>query len=357
MKLNKVRILFIFIILNKYVYIKYKTLQKIGIIGLPHSQNVGNNLLKFAMFIKLSELGYSPYMVGERLKNHNISFLLNSVQIRLIKNFSEINENEFDILIVSSDQTWNAEYKKYLLYNIAFLKFAENWNMKKFIYGASLVFDKWKFTKEDEKTAKRLLKNFTGISVREKSSIKLIENHLGFKAQFVLDPTFLINKKYYLKLIKHYKSDIAKKINNENFIFAYILNNSTKVEKYLTEIKNHFQLKFFYLTIFHNNQVKEFLYGIKNSKAVITDSFHGTVFSIIFKKPFIIIKNKNDDKRFNDLAETFNFENRIFYLNSTINFSLLEQPLLINDSVLILLKKSSINFLKTMLTAKSKEII
>ena len=220
--MNKVRILFIFIILNKYVYIKYKTLQKIGIIGLPHSQNVGNNLLKFAMFIKLSELGYSPYMVGERLKNHNISFLLNSVQTRLIKNFSEINENEFDILIVSSDQTWNAEYKKYLLYNIAFLKFAENWNMKKFIYGASLVFEKWKFTKEDEKIAKRLLKNFTGISVREKSSIKLIEKHLGFKAQFVLDPTFLINKKYYLKLIKHYKSDIAKQINNKNFIFAYI---------------------------------------------------------------------------------------------------------------------------------------
>ena len=179
--------------------------------------------------------------------------------------------------MVNSDQTWNAEYKKTLLYDIAFLKFVENWNVNKFIYCSSLVFSKWKFSKEDEKIAKNLLKNFSGISVREKNSVELIEKNIGFKAQLVLDPTFLIEETYYLNLIKNYKSNIMKKINNNKFIFVYILNNSTKKETYLTKINNHFHLNIFYLNIFHLNQVEEFLYGIINSEAVVTDSFHGSV--------------------------------------------------------------------------------
>ena len=92
MKINKFKFLIIFIILNKYDYFKYNSnRKKIGIIGLAHSQNVGNNLLKYAFFIKLNELGFSPYLVGSKLSNHNISFLFNFTKITLINNFSEIN--------------------------------------------------------------------------------------------------------------------------------------------------------------------------------------------------------------------------------------------------------------------------
>ena len=89
-------------------------------------------------------------------------------------------------LIVNSDQTWNALFPRPIIYDIAFLKFAEKWNKKKFIYGASLVHDQWKFTKKDEKIAKQLLKNFSGISVREKSSVDLIKKHLGLEALFLI---------------------------------------------------------------------------------------------------------------------------------------------------------------------------
>lgn len=350
MKLNKIQIKFliIFIFLNKYIYIKFNKFNKrIGVIGLSHSQNVGNNLLKYAIYIKLSELGYHPFLVGKACINHNISFLLKNTKVRLINEFSEIKENEFDILIVNSDQTWNALFPRPIIYDIAFLKFAEKWNKKKFIYGASLVHDQWKFTKKDEKIAKQLLKNFSGISVREKSSVDLIKKHLGLEAQFVLDPTMLINKKYYLNLINHYKSDIFTKLNNKKFIFAYILNNSEKIKNYLNSIKTKLSIKIFFLTMFHKNQIAEFLYGIINCKAVITDSFHGTIFSIIFKKPFVSFKMKNDDNRFNDLAEIFNVKDRIIYINSTLpKLSLLNQPLFINDTKLTLLKKESINYLK-----------
>ena len=336
----KLKIIIIFIIFN-YQYINVK--KRIGVIGLRHSQNVGNNLLKYALFIKLSELGYSPYMVGKRFLNHNINFIKNYTRIRLIKNFSEIKENDFDILMVSSDQTWNVVIENF--YDTAFLKFAEKWKIPKFIYGTSLGFDKWKFSEKDEQVAKHLLKNFTGISVREKSAVKLIENHLGLKAQFVLEPTFLIDKKYYLNLIKNFKSDIIKS-NNNNYIFVYNIIESSNFINYLSYVKKMLNIEIFFLNIFHDNQVKEFLYGVINCKAVITDSFHGTVFSILFNKPFISFENLKYDSRFNNLNEIFNIKNRIFNLSSIPPVSLLNKSLQINRSKLKILKRKSINYLK-----------
>ncbi len=99
MNLNKIKFVFIIIIifyLFKAFYVKNN--KRIGVIGLEHSQNVGNNLLKYAMFIKLSELGYFPIIVGTKFFNNNISFIKKAVNMRLIKNFSEIKENDFDIL-------------------------------------------------------------------------------------------------------------------------------------------------------------------------------------------------------------------------------------------------------------------
>ena len=344
-KLNaKLKIVIIFFLV-KNSNIKYLKRKKIGVIGLPHSQNVGNNLLKFAMFIKLSELGFSPYIIGTLYENHNISFINKTINIRLIKNFSEINENDYDLLMVNSDQTWRKGINDF--YDIAFLKFAENWNIPKFTYGVSLGHGRWKYRKKNEKIAKHLLKNFSGISVREISAVKLIKKHLGLKAQLVIDPTFLININYYLIIIKNYKSSIINKINNDDYIFAYILTNSIKIRNYLSYIEKRLNIKIFYLTINDNNQVKEFLYGIIHSKAVITDSYHGTCFSIMFKKPFIsFINESNDQSRFNNLDLIFNIKNRIFNLNQIPPISLLKQPLNINQEKLIALKRQSLDYLK-----------
>ena len=168
---------------------------KLGIICLEHSQNIGNNLLKFAMYYKISELGYNPVMIGTKAYNNNISFIQNAIKIRIIqKNFSEIKENDYDILMVNSDQTWFKFDKNF--YDYGFLRFAENWTIPKIVYGASLGFNKL-HSKQDNKIAKTLLKKFQGISVREESSIKLIIKHLGIQPEFVLDPTFLFLNIYY----------------------------------------------------------------------------------------------------------------------------------------------------------------
>ena len=231
--------------------------------------------------------------------------------------------------MVNSDQTWR-RWNDYF-YDIAFLKFAEKFRIPKFVYGISLGFENWKFRKKDEEIAKYLLQNFTGISVREKSAIMLIKKYLGFNAVFVLDPTLLIDKKYYLNLINEFKSDIANQINNEEYIFVYIVTNPSNFGKYLNYVKIKLKMKIFYLTMNIKNQVKEFIFGICHCKAVITDSFHGTVFSIIFKKPFITFENKFiGESRFNSLNEIFNIKNRLFDFRTTPPISLLNLPLTIN---------------------------
>ena len=339
-KYLKLKILYqlIFLIL----LFKKRIKKRIGVISLEHSQNIGNNLLKYAIFIQLSQLGFEPYIIGKKGIGQDISLLQQTTKLRIINNsFSEIKENEYDILMVNSDQTWRNWNEDF--YDIAFLKFSNNWNLPKFVYGASLGVDTWDFSKKDENIAKYLLKNFTGISVREIGSVKLIKDHLGIKSIFVLDPTLLIDKKYYLDLIIDFKTD--DDIINNKFIFAYSVTNSEILKNYLNNISKEYKIYFINTDI--KNNIKKFIYGIYHCKAVITDSFHGTLFSIIFNKPFISFVYKFQGQgRFNNLKDLFNLNNRIFEYNSTPNIDILEKPLNINKYILQKLKKKSIDFLK-----------
>ena len=308
----KIIIIFILLFIN---FIKKKK-KKVGVIGLEHSINIGNNLLKYAMFIELSNLGYDPYIVGMKLPYQNIAFIQNVTNLILIKNsFSEIKKNDFDILMVNSDQTWR-KWNKYF-YDIAFLKFAEKWDIPRFVYGASLGTNIWGYNKDDEKIAKMLLKNFSGLSVREKGSIKLIENHLGIRPDFVLDPTLLIDKKYYLDIIKNYKSNISIR---DNYIFLYSVTNLQSVTSFFNKLIKENQYKIFWV----KDNIKDFIYGIYYSKGVITDSFHATIFSLIFKKPFItLINEKSGEERFNSLKNIFDVGNRIYDINLNPDITLL----------------------------------
>ena len=95
--------------------------------------------------------------------------------------------------------------------------------------------------------------------------------------------------------------------------------------------------------------IESFIFGMNISQAVITDSFHGTIFSIIFNKPFISFINKAKGKgRFDSLKEVFNLEKRIIDLSSFNNsiIDILLKPLDINQTLLEELKTFSINYLK-----------
>ena len=332
-----------FLVMNIILLFNIKKKKKIGVIGLGHGFNIGNNLLKYAIFIKLSELGFIPYIIGTNYYNRKISFLKKNTNCVIIKNnFSEIQKNDYDILMVNSDQTWR-KFDKYF-YDIGFLKFAKNWNLPKFVYGASIGYNNWILTKKEKKLIKDLLKNFTGISVREKNSVKLVKKYFGIKPEVVLDPTLLINKKYYLNIIKNLKININ--ITND-FIFTYLFRNESNTRKFINKAKRILKYKIYNVKMNENHSIEKFIYGIVNSKAVITSSFHGTIFSIIFNKPFICFMFKGSPKgRLISLKETLKLSNRIFEYNENPNISLLTTPLDINHTLINLLKNRSIDYLK-----------
>jgi polysaccharide pyruvyl transferase WcaK-like protein len=245
--------------------------------------------------------------------------------------------------MVNSDQTWRKFGDKFF-YDHGFLRFARKWNITKFVYGASLGYNHWKLTKNDEIIIKNLLTNFKGLSVREKGSIELIQKHLGFKPILVLDPTLLIDKKYYLNLLKDYKG--AKPTNN-NYIFTYLIIAEKNIRTFIKNASEELDYEIFNVYKSDNNSIIKFIYGVVHSKAVITDSYHGTIFSIIFNKPFISILFKGCPKeRFISLGEIFNVKERIFESNEMPNINLLTTPLNINSSYISLLKKQSLSFLK-----------
>jgi len=118
MSLKYVKILLIILFI---IDIKYKKI-KIGIFGCRNDINIGNFLIKFAMHIILTELGFEPYIVATNKINANVSFLKSTTNLVEIQNFSSIDETQYEILIVNSDQTWR-KWDEFF-YDYGFLKFA-----------------------------------------------------------------------------------------------------------------------------------------------------------------------------------------------------------------------------------------
>ena len=325
--------------------------KKIGVIGLSHCNNIGNNLLKYAINIKLSELGFEPYIIGFYQKSSDITFINKTTNLRIIhKSFKEIKRNDYDILMVNSDQTWRPDKHNKFFYDIGFLCFAKSWNIPKFVYAASLGIDYWSFSKDDEKIAKECLRNFSGISLREKGSIKFVKKHLDIKANYALDPTLLIDKKYYFNIINNYK---PKNMKNDNFILIYKFLNETNTNRFIKIASKQLGYHIYNVRSKDKNSIEKFIYGVIKCKAVITNSFHGTVFSIIFNKPFVSFIFLNSPReRLDSLKKLFNIGNRIFEYNQFPDVNLLTTPLNINTKIMNSLKIHSINFLKKNLGIK-----
>ena len=347
--------LFIYLFIQKDIkkdsaHILFNNKKRVGVTCLQNSQNVGNILVKYAMLKKLEEFGFNATILvpanSEKCESYFTNKTINSNLFIIKNNYSEeLQQRNFDYLMVNSDQTWAFSSWKYF-YDVGFLRFAKTWEVKKFVYGASIGKDKWNYNKNNEEEMKKLLTNFTGISYREIGLVKLVEKHLGLKGVFVLDPTLIIDKQYYLNEIKDYKGDFNS---NENFIFVYQLDNNTIIQNVIKDIRNRLNYKINKFEFDKKDNIESFIFGISKCQAVITDSYHGTIFSIIFNKPFITFINKYRGKgRFDSLIEVFNLNNRIIDLskNIKININLLKNKPNINRTLLNHLRNFSLNYLK-----------
>ena len=223
--------------------------------------------------------------------------------------------NEFSAIIVGSDQVWRPEYN----YNIKnmFLDFCQKKkHLKRISYAASFGVDTWEYSPKQSEMCAALAKKFDSISVREKSGVKLCKEHLGVDATWVLDPTLLLTKEDYLPICE--KVPIC----NERYLAVYALDeNEELTAAYESEAKAHgLKIKKFHADSKSVLSVPEWLAMFRDASFVVTDSFHGTVFSIIFEKNFKCVYNKDRGAaRFESLLNLYNSgkldEMREFSLN------------------------------------------
>lgn len=233
---------------------------RIGVVSCENNNNIGNNLVKFAMYNKLKELKLDPVIIA-LTRYENIYFIKKHLKLKEIKNsFEELKESNFDYLMVNSDQTW-VNITPNFLPDIGFLKFAINWNIPKFIYGASYPLDEWRYSEKLSQNLGLLLKKINGISVRELSTIILAKKYFNVTPEFVLDPTLLIDKKYYLNLIKNYNGDFNS---SQNYLCVYQLDNNTKIKKFIQSSSLQLKLTIHRVNINKANYIEDFIKCIIN---------------------------------------------------------------------------------------------
>ena len=293
-------------------------------------------------------------------KNTSVFIKENISLTKSVSTSAELKEmiKDYDAFIVGSDQVWRPKYSPNI-YNY-FLNFIEKDNpkkVKKLSYAASFGVDFWEYTTKQTRKCSSLIKNFDAVSLREYSGVALCKTYLGATATHVLDPTLLLSKEDYLNLVT--KEELISK---EKTLMAYVLDTSVEKIIKLKDIATQLNVKLIYVepdTGFteerRNNidqcilpTVGKWLSDFLNAEFVITDSFHGTVFSIIFNKKFIAIGNKKRGiSRFTSILNLLGLTNRMVYsleevrinkLKSTIDY-LKVNKLLENE------KKKSINYL------------
>lgn len=253
--------------------------------------------------------------------------------------------NHYSIVIVGSDQVWRALYIPKI--ETMFLPYSKNNKGRKIAYAASFGTDDWEYTDEETNACAKLISDFDAVSVREKSGIYLCTTKLRYaNCLWVLDPTFLVDRAAYDNLCSDSEKD------NNGYLFAYILdqNNSLLSLAKLKAAEMNLRLKVVSADedVKPTDTVEKWVAAFRDAKYVITDSFHGTVFSLIYHKEFAVYRNKTrGNARFDSLMQLFPQingriieENRL--PNSKIDWSSIE-------NTCKAYKQDSIEFLKNAL--------
>ena len=264
-------------------------------------------------------------------------------------NYHKINNanNKYDKFIVGSDQVWNYTFKGFK--DIFFLNFSNK--EKNIAFSASVGVDKIENNYIDRFT--KGLENIKHISVREEKAKEILEPLCPNKdIQVVLDPTMLLTSDEWDKIAKKPKQ--LKKYNNKKYILNYFLGElSEERKKEIERIAEENDC--FIINIldkndpFYTTGPSEFLYLEKNAFLICTDSFHSSVFAILYNTPFLIFDREQNgvesmNSRIDTLLSKFNLNDRKF--NKKIKKEQLKCNYAEAYKILEEERKKSLNFLK-----------
>ncbi|MEG1916837.1 MAG: polysaccharide pyruvyl transferase family protein, partial [Muribaculaceae bacterium] len=339
-----------------------KSTMKIGILTQPLETNYGGILQNYALQKILCDMGHIVYTIDRHNDAITIRQILSYIKRNLarillrktvsgkfrfeynrremlyvtanmqqfiqanIKTTSYISSNKklkkiksynFDCYVVGSDQIWIPFYTPE-----AFISFDKRPNVRRIAYAASFGVDYWNYDKQTTRICKDLAKRFNAISVREDSSVQLCQQYLNIKPTVVLDPTLLLSATDYLKLIL--PNDISK---DSNLLMSYILDYTEDKYTVVENVCKIRQLTKHEVYPLPNQSMKtvipsisKWLAGFYTSKFVVTDSFHGLVFSLIFNKPFVVIGNESRGlARFTSILKLIHMEDRLIMTHADVD--------------------------------------
>lgn len=314
-------------------------MKKIGIITII-DLNLGNRLQNYALQRYLQQLGYDVRTIvytKRNLKAEIKRILKNVLAIfsekhndvvwanfnkrikwdnRLVKDSAEEINRDYDFFVAGSDQIWNPNFD--FISDREFLTFADN--KKRVSYAASIGVD---LIPQDKQTKyKEYFDGFKAISVRECEAADIVNDLTGKDATVVVDPTMLFSEEEWDNVATASRIKIQKK-----YIVKYFLGGCSEfTTKSIDKLASEQKLEVFDV-IGANGRVKknvgpaEFVWLIKNAEYVCTDSFHATVFSILYHKQFFVFERPSAkgygkmNSRIDTLLNKFSFNSR--YISCT----------------------------------------
>ena len=310
----------------------------ICVAGFWYGFNYGSLLNGYAEYKLLKNMGKevlmlhkpiapgAPIIDREITEGHNVSFVnkyYDAEDISPRYTYDELKSlNEIcDCFCAGSDQIWNYELS---FHENLYMPFVED-DKKLISFSTSFGHKRDKTPIECRERIKSYLERYSAISVREKFDVEILKNNYGLVGQLVFEPVFCLDKKYYEELI------LNSKFNEEEpYILTYILDPNEEKRNAIIYYAKQLGVKVINLldgdayvreknrkilnlpNILENIEAEDFLKTFYNAKYVITDSFHGTAFSIIFNKPFLSIGNYGRGfERFIDLLSRLDLMGRL----------------------------------------------
>ncbi len=356
---------------------------KIGILTFhfPENKNFGASMQSYAVYKMVEKLGYNAELINFNLVRSTFKVMIKRIVLlkefedRIEgKNFFEYSKKflkkskhsffsldlkksnkDYDIFIVGSDQVWRGIWFGSMAKHY-FFDFVDE-NKKKIAYAASFGVDFWEGNKELTEEIKPLIKRFNSVSVREESGIDICKKTFGINnAVCVLDPTLMISKEDYQPILDDWQD---KSHLNKKYIAHMLLDDDEKLRNESQNIANYLKADINYIkgkykkilwkNYFLYNKVSQWLTYLKDAELVITDSFHCTVFSLIFHKKFVVVANpERGTARLETLLGKVGLKDRFFNnIEDVIKSGILDKEIDYNevDKKLEIDRKYSMEFL------------
>lgn len=217
----------------------------------------------------------------------------------------------FDAYIVGSDQVWRPVFSPRL--TDFYLDFLGDRPARRIAYAASFGVDTWEASEKLTERIRPLARHFDRISVREASAIDLCREHLGVEAVLVPDPTLLLTREDYLAYIAD-SQDVQ--VPAKPYLATYFIDYDDHKTALISDFARKHGLSIVDVGQFDwasgIDPLAHWLAGLANAEYVITDSFHGTALSLLFRKDFITFDNGwRGSSRFHTLLDAFGLQDRL----------------------------------------------